>query len=191
MTIVTHSRVCGKLPTGKDMMVLLTDYALQIAHDLPDERVRRVFAKALCCIVTHRSPVIARMVSVSSTPSDEPEGPARQVRRFFANPQVTIRCLWKGLYQRTPSLVDAERPTVVPAVMDGVTLEKPYARTMPRSVHHQEAHGPEPQAEGRGEPQRWPQAGPRTDERLSRAGCRGLDPWSTHFDLWPCGLLRG
>lgn len=131
MSIVTHCAVSGKLPTGKDVMVLLTEYAQQIARNLPDERLRRVLVKALCGIITHRSPVIARMVSVSSTPSNEPEGPAKQVRRFFANARVTTQCLWKGLYQRTRTSVDAERPTVVPAVIDSLNLEKPYARKMP------------------------------------------------------------
>jgi len=131
MSIVPHFGVSDKLPTGEDMVTVITDYAQQLARYLPDARLRRVLSKALCGILTHRSPVIARMASVCSTPSDEPEAPAKQLRRFFANKRVTTRDLWKGIYQHTRSLVDVEQPTVVSVVIDGVNLEKPYARKMP------------------------------------------------------------
>lgn len=112
-------------------MVLLADYGGHIARTIPDARLRRVLVKALTGIVTQRSPVIARMVALAPTSSKQAEAPAKQVRRFFANERVTRRAIWKGIYADTRRLVDQERPTVVPVVLDGVNWEKPYARKLP------------------------------------------------------------
>ncbi len=131
MDIIAHPAGVNKLPTGEDMGMLITAYAQQIGKGLPDKRLRTVLGKALIGIVTCCSPIIARMASLSSTRSKEPEAPAKQLYRFFANVRVTTHDLWKGVYRYTRTLVDAEHPTVVPVVIDGVNLEKPYARKTP------------------------------------------------------------
>ena len=113
------------------MRELISAYARSIAGRLPDARLRAVLDRAVAGVVTHCSPLIARMASISATQSGEPEAAAKQLYRFFANKRVTPLALWQGLYECTRQLVAAATLSVVPVVIDGVNLEKPYARRTP------------------------------------------------------------
>jgi hypothetical protein len=121
------------------MLEHIKEYAEQLAIYVPDERLRRVLARALAGIVTQRSPVIARMASLPITCSSDPEAAAKQLRRFFDNTRVRTLDLWRGLYHQTRAQVDQQPMPVVPVVIDGVNLEKPYARKLPglSTVHKQ------------------------------------------------------
>ena len=139
--MVPHSDRSDQMPTGADMLDRITEYAQQLAVFLPDARLCRVLGRALAGIVTHRSPIIARMASLSASPDDQPEAAAKQLCRFFRNKRVRTQDLWRGIYHRTRIQVDQDAPAVVPAVIDGVNLEKPYARTLPglSTIHKQGA----------------------------------------------------
>jgi hypothetical protein len=113
------------------MRALIATYARQIACHLPDARLRSVLDCALAGIVTHCSPLIARMASISTTESNEPEAAAKQFYRFFANDRVTPRALWQGIHDHTRCLVAAAKLRLICVVIDSVNLEKPYARKMP------------------------------------------------------------
>jgi hypothetical protein len=139
-SIVTHPFALDKLPTGEDMHGVICAYVEQAGHILPDLRLRRVLEKAVLGIMTHRSPLIARMASVAPSGSAQPAAPAKQLYRFFRNRRVTARHLWQGLYASTRALVASAQPAVVPVIIDGVNLEKPYARKMPGlSTIHKDA----------------------------------------------------
>jgi hypothetical protein len=113
------------------MRALISTYAQQIARYLPDARLRSVLDHALAGIIAQCSPLIARMASVSTTKSDDPEAAAKQLYRFFANHRVSPQALWRGVYDHTRCLVTAANLTLVRVVIDGVNLEKPYARKTP------------------------------------------------------------
>ena len=141
MSILPHFDRSDKMPTGADMLNLVTDYAQQLAGGLPDERLRRVLGRALAGVVTHRSPIIARMVSLPTAADCQPESSAKQLCRFFRNPRVRPRDLWRGLYGRTRSQVEQQPNSLVSVIIDGVNLEKPYARKLPglSTIHKQAA----------------------------------------------------
>jgi len=115
------------------MRALIADYARTIDVALPDTRLRRVLETALVGIVTSCSPVVARMASLvpSNAPSAAAEAVAKCFYRFFANTHIGRHDIWMGLHAHTRTLVDAAHLSVVPVVIDGLNLEKPYARTMP------------------------------------------------------------
>jgi hypothetical protein len=140
VSIVTHPGALDKLPTEEEMQCVIRDYVEQVGHILPDVRLRRVLEKAVVGIITHRSPLIARMASVAPSGSEQPDAPAKQLYRFFSNLRISVQILWQGLYATTRALVARAHPTVVPVVIDGVNFEKPYARKMPGlSTIHKDA----------------------------------------------------
>ena len=105
----------------------------QVGHTLPDIRLRRVLEKAVLGIIAHRSPLISRMASVTPTGSEQPDAPLKQLyHRFFSNQRVSGQTLWQSLYATPRALVASAQPAVVPVIINGVNLEKPYARKMPR-----------------------------------------------------------
>jgi hypothetical protein len=97
---------------------------------LPDERLRKVVALAIQCILSCQTPVVTAMARAVSRFEASTWAAAKRIYRFLRNDRFNHQTLFSGLYQVGRQSVEQESPDYLVVAIDPVNFEKPYTHKL-------------------------------------------------------------